>query len=336
MRNINCLLDIKDLAIEDDFPYSAIIEILTKCNFRCEHCYIPEHIEEMDYEVIVKIVDQLYDLGIFEITLTGGEVAIHSSFMKIVRYIRSKGIKLELMSNVSLFSKAIMDELANLAVSVSTTLFSMDNEINDSITKSSNSTLKILDNVLYMKQQGVKVDIKVPIMKKNYEEYKKIKAFCEEHEISITYSVAITPRTDGDERPMEFALCQRELDEFIKENDRATRDDFRSYKKRENEYLCSSVGNHIGIEINGDVFPCNSFHYKYGNIYQNTLREIWYELPERKKLKSYKKSDIDGCKICELNHMCVRCPGLAYRGNEEFGNCSNWDRMIALAKIKSI
>ena len=30
-------------AKENGAPYSAIIEIITKCNFNCEHCYIPEH-----------------------------------------------------------------------------------------------------------------------------------------------------------------------------------------------------------------------------------------------------------------------------------------------------
>lgn len=336
MKEINCLLDIKEMAIEDDFPYSAIIEILTKCNFNCKHCYIPEHVKEMDYETVISIVDQLYDLGIFEITLTGGEVAVHSSFMDIVRYIRKKGIKLELMSNASLFTKEIIDELAGMAVSVSTTLFSMNGEVNDSITKYRNSNEKVLHNVLYMKEKGMKVDIKVPVMKMNYTQYEKIDEFCKEHDITLTYSVAITPRTNGDDKPMEFALDQEELNLFICKHDRASIDNLIDYNEEGKKYLCSAVGNNLGIEVNGDVFPCNSFHYKYGNVHQNSLQEIWYELPERKKLKSIKKSDLLCCSSCKLNNMCVRCPGLAYTGDGDLGKCSNWDRMIAIAKAKTL
>lgn len=336
MKEINCLSDIKDMATEDDFPYSAMIEIITKCNFNCEHCYIPEHVREMEYETIISIVDQLYDLGVFEITLTGGEVAVHSSFMKIVRYIRCKGIKLELMSNASLFTEEVMDELAEMAVSVSTSLFSVDTEINDSITKSKNSAQKVIQNVLYMKKKGMKVDIKVPVMKKNYVEYEEIDKLCKENDITLTYSVAITPRTNGDEKPMEFALCQKELDFFIGKHDRATVNSFRDFQSESSNYLCSAVGNKLSVEVDGDVFPCNSFRYFYGNIYKNTLREIWHELPERQYLKTIKKSDLKGCELCKLNNLCVRCPGLAYTGDGDFGKCSEWDRMIALAKSKTV
>lgn len=167
MKEILDTINIQNMATQYNFPYSAIIEIITKCNFVCEHCYIPEHIEEMKYKEIINIIDQLYELGEFEITLTGGEIALHSSFMDIVSYIRKKGLSLVLMSNVSLFSESMIKELAKLHInSVSTTLFSMDNQINDSITKYTNSAETVLKNVLLLKKYGIKVDIKVPIMKK--------------------------------------------------------------------------------------------------------------------------------------------------------------------------
>lgn len=90
MKEIVETIDIQDMATQNDFPYSAIIEILTKCNFACEHCYLPEHTETMKYKDIVNIVDQLYALGVFEITLTGGEIVLHPLFMDIISYIRKK------------------------------------------------------------------------------------------------------------------------------------------------------------------------------------------------------------------------------------------------------
>lgn len=334
MNNTNRnLKDIQEFAIKKDFPYSAIIEILTKCNFNCEHCYIPKHVDVMKYETIKSIINQLFELGTFKIILTGGEVALHPKFMEIVQYIRKKGMMVELMSNVSLFTEEIMTELARLCVKVSTTMFSFCTEINDSITKSRNSAEKIWDNVLRMKQLGIQVDVKVPIMKKNYRDYGTVKAKCKKNAIPITYSVAITPRTDGDKKPMEFALCKEELDYFIDLNETIKSKDFKKYK--ESDYLCSAVGNSLSINVNGEVYPCNSFAYFYGNIYENTIREIWYELPNRQSLKKIKKADIKTCMTCNMNQICKKCPGLSYQGGTDFEECSYWDKAIADSKMKS-
>lgn len=323
--------NIKQIAKENGTPYSAIIEIITKCNFNCEHCYIPEHTEEMAYVKILNIVNQLYDIGVFEITLTGGEIVLHSSFMDIVRYIRKKGIRLILMSNVSMLSEKHIKEIAELHVnSISTTLFSLNERTNDLITGKKQSKDIVIQKVLLLKQYGVKVDIKVPIMKKNYEDYTDILDFCKKNGIEISYSVAITARTNGDRKPLEFGLCQEQLNHFMEENDKKSKN---SYKRYENEeYLCSAVATNISIDVCGNVSPCNSFPYIYGNVFKNSLYDIWYILPERQRLKEIKKGDCKQCIECSLNQKCTRCPGLAYADRGNLYDCSEWDRMLAIAR----
>lgn len=318
-------------AKENGAPYSAIIEIITKCNFNCEHCYIPEHTEEMPVADVLNIVDQLYDIGVFEITLTGGEIVLHSCFMDIVRYIRKKGMSLALMSNVSMLSEKQIKEIAELHVNaVSTTLFSLNERTNDIITGKKESKDIVMQKVLLLKQYGVKVDIKVPIMQKNYEDYADISTFCEKEGIKISYSVAITARTNGDKKPLEFGLCQEQLNHFIEENDKNSKNKYKRYEREED--LCAAVATNIAIDVHGNVSPCNSFPYKYGNVFNNSLYDIWYILPERQKLKEIKKGDCKQCIECSLNQICTRCPGLAYADNDNLYDCSEWDRMLAIAR----
>ena len=132
----------------------------------------------------------------------------------------------------------------------------------------------VLKNVLLLKKYGIKVDIKVPIMKKNYEGYSKIAYFCKNNNIPINYSVAITKRTNGDEKPLEFGLCQEELNKFINKNDPSSKHNCKEYEKE--EYLCKAVGRSMSIDVHGNVYPCNSFLYLYGNIFSNSLFDIWY------------------------------------------------------------
>ena len=38
---------------------------------------------------------------------------------------------------------------------------------------------------------------------------------------------------------------------------------------------CGSLKYTLAIDAAGNVFPCNSFFYELGNVYSNTLEEIW-------------------------------------------------------------
>lgn len=50
------------------------------------------------------------------------------------------------------------------------------------------------------------------------------------------------------------------------------------------------------------------------------------------KLKEIKKGDCKQCIECSLNQICTRCPGLAYADNDNLYDCSEWDRMLAIAR----
>ena len=90
----------------------------------------------------------------------------------------------------------------------------------------------------------------------------------------------------------------------------------------------------MSIDVHGNVYPCNSFLYLYGNIFSNSLFDIWYNLPERKNLKQIKKKDLKKCIKCEMNTICTRCPGLAYSEIGNIYDCSKWSNKISIARIQ--
>lgn len=332
IHNIN----LKEKAIEHDIPYSASIELLTKCNFRCEHCYIPQHNKEMEFNTVIDIIDQLKMLGVFEIMLTGGEIVLHKSFMDIVRYMRKLGIRVILFSNISLLTEEQVAELASLYITeISTSLFSVDDDINSSITKIKNSAKVVMDKALLIKKYNISLEIKVPVMKKNKDSFPKIKQFCDENGIKISHSVAITSRTNGDVTPHDYALCQEELSQFMEKNDKAARERIHVWNEMGENYLCDAVGNNLHVDVYGNVYPCISFPYKYGNIYMDSLSSIWYESKERRFLKGIKRKDLLECKICNYNNVCQRCPGLAYFEQNNLLGCSEWDKKISIWKKAS-
>ena len=69
------------------FPVSVHIEIVSKCNERCIHCYIPHEYKNqvMDAAMFFDLLNQCYNLKIQHITISGGEPMLHPQFISFLR-----------------------------------------------------------------------------------------------------------------------------------------------------------------------------------------------------------------------------------------------------------
>ncbi len=87
---------------------------LTKrCNLKCEHCYSSAgqpSIDELTHGEAISVVDKLYKYGTSAINFGGGECAIRPDFIHLIKYIKSKGIKVSYTTNGTTLKK-IKDHL---------------------------------------------------------------------------------------------------------------------------------------------------------------------------------------------------------------------------------
>ncbi|MDD5614450.1 MAG: radical SAM protein, partial [Candidatus Omnitrophica bacterium] len=102
-------------------PKTVVIDITNKCNLNCIGCwlyspYAEKNTEELnrhlEIDKIKDLVDDLHKNGVEEIQISGGgEPLMHPNFIEIIKYIKAKNISTHLITNFSLFNKAIIDEL---------------------------------------------------------------------------------------------------------------------------------------------------------------------------------------------------------------------------------
>ncbi|MDO4800114.1 MAG: radical SAM protein [Bacillota bacterium] len=128
--------DLYKIAYLNNFPISLTIELNTTCNWRCQHCYIPEHSNKgLTSDSIKKILREARELGVYELVLTGGEITLRLDLVEIVEYARELGI-VNLLSNASTLNADLVNKLKKLNIrSYSSTVFSMQPHVHDSITR---------------------------------------------------------------------------------------------------------------------------------------------------------------------------------------------------------
>lgn len=105
---------------EHFYPLSLTWEITSECNLRCSHCYYYNQKEKFDSindlstEQIMTILDDIIEMGVINIILTGGEALLRKDIFEIIHKIKANNISIKLSSNGVLITKEIAKRLSTL------------------------------------------------------------------------------------------------------------------------------------------------------------------------------------------------------------------------------
>lgn len=95
-------------------PLRATLELTPLCNLDCKMCYVHLSKQQMENQAVgmltgkqwIHILQQAIDMGLLEVTLTGGEALLHPDFDEILDFLTEKNIRVRLKSNGILLTPA--------------------------------------------------------------------------------------------------------------------------------------------------------------------------------------------------------------------------------------
>lgn len=306
-------LDIKKMYSDTNSMFMARIELTTICNWRCKHCYIDDHVEYgLTKEELFQVLDKMRDFGVFAVEFTGGEIFTRPDLIEIIQYARELNFYVSLLSNLSLLNDDIIDKLDELSVEgISTTLFSMNDEINDKITGGTNSASIIIDNLKKLSKTKLSIEVKTILMRENASEYHEIQNFCQEYGFDFLVTEGLFPTNEGNGFPRNLAITCEQLQANIEKLDVNRYGSLYKKKKSGDDPICSEVKYSMSISADGECYPCNLLHRKLGNIrdYGYDISLVWHH-PFLEDLRSKKWKDLTKCSNCDKSEYCVRCTGI--------------------------
>ena len=89
----------------------------------------------MDLVLFDEILQQCIEMRVLNITISGGEPMMNPNLIKILEKCRDANFSINLLTNLNLLSDDLLEVIvSNPLLSVQTSLYSMDEEIHDSIT----------------------------------------------------------------------------------------------------------------------------------------------------------------------------------------------------------
>lgn len=207
--------------IQDNFkniraPFTAGIELLPDCNFRCIHCYAEsdriDRKEPMSTNQILGIIDELVKHNCIELYFTGGECLLHKDFFTIYKYAKEKGILVSVLTNGSLIKKEHIDLWLEYPPElISITMYAASNEGYERITKQKGAFDEVKNSIRTLEENNIPYEIKCIGMKQNLDDILQIRSYTRSLGIkSAILAWDIRPMNNGCKGPIDCRVSPEE------------------------------------------------------------------------------------------------------------------------------
>lgn len=314
-------------------PITAVWEITFACNMRCKHCGSSCNTtkpDELTTEEALKLCDQIAELKIQYLTLSGGEPLLRKDWNKIAKRLLDNGVRPNMITNGWLLTD---DEIKSAKESGITNIaISLDGvrETHDFL-RMKGSYDRIISSLQLLRKNGIPSSIITTINKKNLHELPDLYQILKNNDVrswQLQYAMPmgnLIQNSDLVIEPHEIDTILDYLLEFSNEN--IVRIDLADcvgyYNDKELEIRSHNMGKPedyfwtgcpagkqvLGIRYNGDVVGCTSLRdndFIEDNIRNRSLIEIWNDPKSFSWNRNLTKKDLTGfCASCQYGSYCL-------------------------------
>lgn len=302
--------------------------ITKKCNLKCKHCFelsSPQEKTRMfNMETLRRVFQQMDNLNVKTLKITGGEPFVHSQFQDILEEVSKSRFETIILTNGLLIKEDTMKLIKSSNIKLGISL--------DGITSNTHDYLrgKGAFDVLYKKLKRLGefgIDLTLTFTANKYNEHELeqlVSTAFSEIGVRCVFVNRLRPigrAINSDDLFIpndEYQLLQKRIDELVIKYGKdkiVLSDDSLPMAKSNNEQLtentplvCAAGNSVLCIDDVFDVYPCiygqGKKDYVIGNLAEETLLNIW----QSEKLRPYRGgttlTQIKDCKLCHKREQC--------------------------------
>jgi radical SAM protein with 4Fe4S-binding SPASM domain len=301
-------------------PLRMDLALTFKCQNDCIHCYAggPHETVELSTEQWNEVVDRLHKIGVFILTLTGGEPTLREDLPDLLLHAQNRGAVTGLITNGRrLKDKSYVEKLEKTGLDfVQVTLESHKPEIHDLMTAVQGSWEETVAGIRNVVATSIYVTTNTTLSKYNASYFLKTMDFLKQLGVAAfgCNSLIYSGKASGISE--EFVLPLETLNELLpKIRDKANRLGLKFLWYTPTQYCrfdpvklglgvksCTAANINMCVGPNGDVYPCQSYFESLGNILKDGWPKIWNSpLAVRIRNREYAEPK---CKDCPQLQIC--------------------------------
>lgn len=314
---------------------SCMFELTYRCSEMCIHCYNPgatrnneeiSHrgdLKELTLDDYKRIVDEMYELGLVKVCLSGGDPFSKEITWQLIDYLYQKEIAFDIFTNGQRITKDVQRLADYYPRLVGVSIYSGVAEDHDAITRIPGSWEHSMQVVKQLSELAVPMNLKCCVMQPNLHTYYMVADLAKQYGARPQFEINITESNDGDLCAKQLRLTEEQLQVVLRDKNLAlyVGKEAPNYggRKRDSSQ-CSCGAGHTGFCLapNGDVRCCSAFPMTFGNVKENSIGEI---LSESKTLHEWRSAillDYAECGKHDYCDYCNLCAGINYIEHGDF------------------
>lgn len=312
----------RQLESKGRMPLNGTIELTRRCPLECQHCYnnLPvgdrEALQnELSFEEIQKLMDDMADAGCLWLLLTGGEVFARKDALQIYDYAKSKGFLITLFTNAIMITEAIADHLAhNPPFSIEVTLYGRTKETYEKLTQIPGSYGRCMRGIQLLMERKLPLKLKTVATTITKDEIWAMRDFAEgELGVEFKFDGLINPRIDCSQSPLHVRLQPEDLVRLDLQDERrveewrklAENSHARTNPPSEQVYTCGGGINSFSVDPTGGMSICVLSHQEHFNVREGGFDEGWNGF--LKETRAKKRTRLTKCVSCQIKDLCGMC-----------------------------
>lgn len=295
-------------------PAKAYWIINKKCNLKCKHCFTNSGISdknELSFNEMKSVLRQLKEMGVFQISLSGGEPFLCKNIFKLGEYANKLGLDVYTPSNGTLINKETIKKIKKAKfIYIEISLDFIKPERHDENRGLIGTFNKALNTIRLLKENSVPVVLIAIAFKENYNEIPKLIKLAEKIGVGGVRLLRFRASGRADLYKKKFEIPYDKYKKLfgIKPKIPLVKDTFFNFNSKSklnyDFFGCPAGRQIISIHYDGTVQPCGFFpkeKFNGGNVRTNSLMDIWNN---SRLFKVFRNLNSKFCKNCKNFRKC--------------------------------
>lgn len=340
-------------------PRYVVWELTLMCNMRCAHCGSSAgraRDDELSLDEMLKVCDDLGELGCERLTLLGGEPLIHPHWDKVAKRILEDGYRANVITNGWNLNESLCDRIAEAQLTIVGISIDGMRESHDSLRRRPGSFDRIVRGMQLLEERNLAIAVSTVVTNDSLDDLEQMYELLVEHDVGVWQLQIGAPLGRLDKEDPVLMKVERlpELLDFVAAKKAAggrprvdiadcvgyySPQEMRGIRAKPTAGGAVWTGCHagiqgLGLDSNGDVKGCQSLPsvptFIEGNVRERSLKEIWNDPNAFRYSRGFTMSDLQGgCATCEYGALCkAGCTSAAIARTGHVGdNPMCWQRI---------
>ncbi len=264
-------------------PIAGLWEITGRCCLRCVYCYneSPRAPADLEWPAMERLAQELVDLRIFSVCVSGGEPTLHPRYIDILRILHESGIAIGTITNGWTMTPELAGSMARYAGAVQVSLDGPSAEVHDRLRGRQGSFERAVRAIRLLRDAGVgQLAVAFASTRLNVDSFPRTAELCASLGVGSlrTQPLAFVGRAAGQADLEPTGEQARRLQEFLAASGRQCGETRLLWG---DPSIHLKIGLRIGVVTSvritndGNLGPTPYYPLFFGKASESTIAEVW-------------------------------------------------------------